>query len=250
MKKLIYAAMLLLGLSMTTTCFAQNTKYDQLLKKKRQQLTEDLANSRFDWIYGTWKLDFLNEIVIIEKDYVYHDESRNSKEPFNLHYELEDPYNEDLDYGVYLYICNIPVDEDNQLLYFADEFSIWPYEKISDVEEIDPDEIDFEEQEVYQIVEQMPSFPGGEQKLSEFIANSIQYPQEAQKTGIQGRVFVSFIVEPDGSVSNVKVQQGIGGGCDQEAIRVIKSMPKWTPGKQRGKAVRVSYMMPVFFKLQ
>ena len=250
MKKLIYAVMLLLGLSMTTTCFAQNPKYDQLLKKKRQQLTEGLANSRFDWIYGTWKLDFLNEIVIIEKDYVYFDESRNRKEPFNLHYELEDPYNEDLDYGVYLYICNIPVDEDNQLLYFADEFSIWPYEKISDVDEIDPDEIDFEEQEVYQIVEQMPSFPGGERKLSEFIANSIQYPQEAQKTGIQGRVFVSFIVEPDGSVSNVKVQQGIGGGCDQEAIRVIKSMPKWTPGKQKGDAVRVKYTMPVTFRLQ
>ena len=248
MKKLIYAAMLLLGLSMTTTCFAQNPKYDQLLKKKRQQLTEDLANSRFDWIYGTWKLDFLNEIVIIEKDYVYFDESRNRKEPFNLHYELEDPYNEDLDYGVYLYICNIPVDEDNQLLYFADEFSIWPYEKISDVDEIDPDEIDFEEQEVYQIVEQMPSFPGGERKLSEFIANSIQYPQEAQKTGIQGRVFVSFIVEPDGSVSNVKVQQGIGGGCDQEAIRVIKSMPKWTPGKHNDQPVRVRFALPIVFK--
>jgi protein TonB len=106
------------------------------------------------------------------------------------------------------------------------------------------------EQEIFQIVEEMPAFPGGEAKLMEFVGKNIKYPQIARETGIQGRVFIGFVVEPDGSVSNVKLLRGIGGGCDEEAMRVVKSMPKWKPGKQRGKAVRVSYQIPVFFKLQ
>ena len=106
------------------------------------------------------------------------------------------------------------------------------------------------EQEIFQIVEEMPAFPGGEGKLLEYVATHIKYPQIARETGIQGRVFVGFVVEPDGSISNVKLLRGIGGGCDEEAMRVIKSLPKWKPGKQRGKAVRVSYQIPVLFKLQ
>jgi protein TonB len=106
------------------------------------------------------------------------------------------------------------------------------------------------EQEIFKIVEEMPSFPGGEAKLMEFVAKNVKYPQIARETGIQGRVFVNFVVEPDGSVSNVSVLRGIGGGCDEEAMRVVKTMPKWKPGKQRGKPVRVQYMLPVNFKLQ
>lgn len=106
------------------------------------------------------------------------------------------------------------------------------------------------EQEIFKIVEEMPAFPGGEAKLMEYVSKNIKYPQIARETGVQGRVYVNFVVEPDGSVSNVSVLRGIGGGCDEEAIRVVKSMPKWKPGKQRGKAVRVSYMLPVNFKLQ
>ena len=106
------------------------------------------------------------------------------------------------------------------------------------------------EQEIFQIVEEMPEYPGGEKKLLEYVGKSVKYPQIARESGIQGRVFVNFVIEPDGSVSNVKVLRGIGGGCDEEAVRVIKSMAKWKPGKQRGKAVRVSYTLPVNFKLQ
>ena len=106
------------------------------------------------------------------------------------------------------------------------------------------------EQEIFQIVEEMPSFPGGEQKLLEYVAKNTKYPQIARESGIQGRVFIGFVVETDGGISNVKVLRGIGGGCDEEAVRVIKSLPKWKPGKQRGKAVRVSYQIPVNFKLQ
>ena len=106
------------------------------------------------------------------------------------------------------------------------------------------------EQEIFQIVEEMPEYPGGLTKLTEYLASNIKYPQMARESGIQGRVFVNFVVEPDGSVSNVKVLRSLGGGCDEEAMRVVKKMPKWKPGKQRGKAVRVSYILPVNFKLQ
>lgn len=114
--------------------------------------------------------------------------------------------------------------------------------------EIEEEEI--QEAEIFTIVEEMPEFPGGTQKLADYLAKNIKYPQMARESGIQGRVFISFVVEPDGSVSNVNVMRSLGGGCDEEAVRVVKSMPKWKAGKQRGKPVRVSYILPVNFKLQ
>ena len=107
---------------------------------------------------------------------------------------------------------------------------------------------EFEGHEIYQIVEEMPVFPGGELKLREYLTKNVKYPEDARQAGIKGRVFVNFVIDPNGSVSNVKVLRGIGGGCDEEAMRVIKSMPKWNPGKQRGKFVRVSYTLPVNFQ--
>jgi TonB family protein len=103
--------------------------------------------------------------------------------------------------------------------------------------------------DVYMIVEQMPKFPGGDEALMQYVADHVKYPEEAKKAGRQGKVFVQFIVEPDGSLSNFKVLRGIGYGCDEEALRVVKSMPKWKPGMHRGKAVRVQYLVPVNFKL-
>ena len=105
----------------------------------------------------------------------------------------------------------------------------------------------YENDEIYQIVEEMPSFPGGEQKLLDFLSKNTHYPSEAREQGIHGRVFVGFVVEPDGSISNVKLLRGIGGGCDEEAVRAVQSLPKWNPGKQKGKSVRVSYMLPINF---
>jgi TonB family protein len=102
---------------------------------------------------------------------------------------------------------------------------------------------------VYQIVEEMPKFPGGESALMEYVSKNVVYPEEAKEKEIQGRVFISFVVEKDGSIGEVKVLRGIGGGCDEEAARVISSMPKWKPGKQKGEFVRVSYQIPIMFKL-
>ena len=103
---------------------------------------------------------------------------------------------------------------------------------------------------VYIVVEQMPEFPGGDKALMDFVKDNIQYPTDARKRGIQGRVFANFIVEPDGNLSDIKILRGIGGGCDEEAIRVIESMPKFIPGMQNGEAVRVSYTIPVIFRLE
>jgi protein TonB len=107
-----------------------------------------------------------------------------------------------------------------------------------------------EETQIFMVVESMPEFPGGEPALYKYLAENIKYPQMAKESGIQGRVFVTFVVERDGSVTDVRVLRGIGGGCDEEAIRVVQSMPRWTPGKQRGKSVRVQYNLPVKFTLQ
>ena len=123
-------------------------------------------------------------------------------------------------------------------------------EVVEDYTPVEVQEEEVVEAEVFTIVEEMPSYPGGDQKMYEYLGKNIKYPQIARESSIQGRVFVNFVVEPDGSVSNVKVHRGIGGGCDEEAVRVVKSMPKWKAGKQRGKAVRVSYTLPVVFKLQ
>ena len=106
------------------------------------------------------------------------------------------------------------------------------------------------EEEIFTIVQDMPSFPGGDGAMLSFLGKNIKYPTLAKESGIQGTVYVTFVVEKDGSVSDVKVLRGIGGGCDEEAIRVVKSMPKWTPGKQRGKPVKVQYNLPCRFVLQ
>jgi TonB family protein len=105
------------------------------------------------------------------------------------------------------------------------------------------------EEEVLKVVEVMPVFPGGAGKMMEYISKNIVYPTYAFDNGIQGRVFVSFVVERDGSISNVKAMRGIGFGCDEEAIRVIQSMPKWKPARQRGETVRCSYTIPIVFKM-
>lgn len=105
-------------------------------------------------------------------------------------------------------------------------------------------------EEVFDVVEEQPEFPGGVQKLYEFIGKNIQYPPMARESGVQGKVYVQFVVGKDGKIREAKVLRGIGSGCDEEALRVVKMMPSWTPGKQRGKAVSVRYNLPIVFKLQ
>lgn len=101
--------------------------------------------------------------------------------------------------------------------------------------------------DVFDVVEEMPQYPGGPQALFEFLSNNVKYPEEAEKAGIQGRVIATFVVEKDGSVSNAKVVKSVDPLLDAEALRVISAMPKWKPGKQNGKVVRVKYTVPLSF---
>lgn len=112
------------------------------------------------------------------------------------------------------------------------------------------EEVEEVEEEVFLVVEEDPEFPGGLDALSKFIADNIKYPQLAKENNITGKVFVSFVVEKDGRVGQVKILRDIGGGCGNEAVRVVKMMPRWKPGKQRGKAVRTQFNLPVNFDLQ
>jgi len=111
------------------------------------------------------------------------------------------------------------------------------------------DEEEVAEAEIFTVVETSPSFPGGDEERIRFLTNNIRYPQEARDAGISGTVYITFVVERDGSTSDIRVLRGIGGGCDEEAVRVIKIMPEWSPGKQRGKPVRVQFNMPIKFSL-
>ena len=96
----------------------------------------------------------------------------------------------------------------------------------------------------------MPSFPGGPAELMKWLGSHVQYPAIAQENGVQGRVIVAFVVEKDGSVTDVTVVRSVDPSLDKEAARVVRQMPKWIPGKQNGAAVRVKYNVPVTFKLQ
>ena len=107
-----------------------------------------------------------------------------------------------------------------------------------------------EPEKVFDMVEQMPTFPGGQQELMAYLGKNIKYPTIAQENGTQGRVIIQFVVERDGSITDVRVARGVDPYLDKEAVRVVKSMPKWLPGKQNGKAVRVKFTVPVMFRLQ
>ena len=145
----------------------------------------------------------------------------------------------------------IIVDDDVEL---EEEFTIdMDADVFTEVQEFTP--IQFEEEEevdedvIFTVVEDQPQFPGGEEARQKFLEDNLRYPQMAREAGIQGTVFVTFVVETDGSVTDVQVLRGIGGGCDQEAVRVVEMMPRWEPGRQRGQPVRVQFNMPIRFRL-
>ncbi|MDD5570171.1 MAG: energy transducer TonB [Bacteroidales bacterium] len=103
---------------------------------------------------------------------------------------------------------------------------------------------------VYTVVEEMPAYIGGEEAMIKFLGENIKYPEKAKKKGIQGTVLISFIIDEEGNVTNAQIRKGIKKVCDEEALRVVKLMPKWKPGKQSGKPVKVQFIMPVNFTLE
>lgn len=144
--------------------------------------------------------------------------------------------------------------EDNVEL--ENEFKVSSFEKTENVIVtakqivIDIEEVVEPEQPIFRVVEQDASFPAGVQKLYEYLGDNIKYPQQAKETGTQGKVYLEFVVEVDGSITDIKILRDIGSGCGEEAKRVVKEMPKWQPAKQRGKAVRQQFVLPVTFNLQ
>ena len=113
-----------------------------------------------------------------------------------------------------------------------------------------PPETEVAEEQIFTFVEEMPSFPGGETKLFEYLKKNINYPAIARENGIQGRVYVTFVVDKDGKIKNAKILRGgLGGGLEEEALRVVRAMPDWKAGKQNGRAVQVQYNLPIYFTL-
>ena len=106
-----------------------------------------------------------------------------------------------------------------------------------------------EEEQIFMIVENMPEFPGGDLALRKYIAENVKYPEIAKENGLSGKVFVQFVINQRGEVENVKIARGVDPALDKEAIRVVQNLPKWKPGSQRGKPVKVSYTVPINFQL-
>ena len=104
-------------------------------------------------------------------------------------------------------------------------------------------------QKVYESVDQMPEYPGGMQAMVEFLQTNMNYPEDAAKQKVEGRVMVQFVVETDGSISDVHVARQLFPSLDAEAVRVVNAMPKWTPGKEKGRVVRVKYNLPIVFRM-
>ena len=133
-----------------------------------------------------------------------------------------------------------------------DEVEIENEIEIEDTESDEDEEIEIEEEddeEFFMVVENMPEFPGGDLGLMKYIQKNVKYPAIAKEYNITGKVYVNFIVDKSGSVTNVKIVRGVDKNLDAEAVRVVKSLPKYKPGKQRGKAVRVMYTIPINFTL-
>jgi periplasmic protein TonB len=122
----------------------------------------------------------------------------------------------------------------------------------TEVQEFTPifvEEAEVAEEQIFTIVEDDPEFPGGPSALMQYLQGNLRYPTMAREAGIQGTVFVTFVVERDGNITDVRVLRGVGGGLDEEAVRVVRNMPRWKPGRQRGQAVRVQFNLPIRFVL-
>ena len=156
------------------------------------------------------------------------------------------------------YVAPVVVDsikvEDQSKLMISDEQVATTVNKeaVEVVEQAKQEEVveEKQEEEVFVVVEEMPEFPGGVLALRQYLASAVKYPVIAQENGIQGKVYVNFVVEKDGSVTKAKIARGVDPSLDAEALRVVSTLPKWKPGKQRGAPVRVSYTVPISFKLE
>ena len=184
--------------------------------------------------------------------------SRNEKEPFNILMSMKNKQKTNL-FACYKYLLFVPL---AFALMFLNSCKRKPKVQKQEMEgtrvvvkaESAEDTAQFKNAEstekTYVVVEQMPAFPGGDAALMKYLSENIKYPEAAEKAGEQGRVVVNFIVEKDGAISNVNVVRSVTPTLDAEAVRVIKAMPKWVPGKQDGQSVRVKYNVPVSFRLQ
>ena len=204
------------------------SKNHKLLKMNRKVFGLILVSLLFLAFWGT------AQDVIVKKDH----STIISKVTKVSSTEIEYKKWSNLDGPIYI----VPVSEVLRINYNNGEYDEFVGEKMEDNNESI-------EGDVFLSVEENPEFPGGPAKLLEYIQKNLEYPKSARKNDIQGRVFVEFVIEEDGSVSNVRVLRGIGYGCDEEAVRLVYSLPKFKPGKQRGKPIRVAYTLPIVFKL-
>ncbi|MFB6318257.1 TonB family protein [Saccharicrinis sp. FJH54] len=192
---------------------------DPSLDKEAVRVVESMP----DWIPGTQRGEKVNVVYTLPINFALDGYGSKPGVEFDVELEEEEPIK---------VVVNSKKESDKR-----------------EVEFVDVDDKAVDQDVVFQIVEQMPEFPGGDAAMHKYLAETIKYPTAAQEKKIQGKVYVNFIVEKDGSIDNIKVVRSIDPLLDKEAVRVVKAMPNWKPGVQRGKPVRVSYMLPINFLL-
>ncbi|SDK66471.1 protein TonB [Catalinimonas alkaloidigena] len=148
-------------------------------------------------------------------------------------------------------VIEVPDEEEIEDIEVDLEVDITEETKVQEVVETVAEAPPAEEEvdEIFLVVEEQPAPEGGMEAFNKYLSKNLRYPEQARRMGIEGRVFVEFVVDKDGSLNDVKAVKGIGAGCDEEAVRVVKAAPKWKPGKQRGRPVRVRMVVPIFFKM-
>lgn len=246
-----------------TSCFGRCPAYILTIYRSGVIVYEGKKDARFKGTYQT-KAN-TKKVISLFKKYenqklsglksMYVDQVKdNSKLHVDIHYNQTNKYIKNAQAGpVFLQKLSNHLDS-----LAADSSLKWTAVEMNEISDLYPDAVSpkgHEEsvypakEEVFQIVEQMPQFPGGEDALNQYLNSHIQYPKTAADKGISGTVMLSFIVNKEGNIEKVNMLKGIGSGCDEEAIRVVKMMPKWLPGRQNGQKVNVLFTLPIRFEL-
>lgn len=217
--------------------FTRSFKSEELALKNYESILSDLSS-----IYEMEKKEPFNfniegsNLIFLRVNSAY----------FEDFYVSLDYYQQKNDDGTICYVVSLDyqIPEYRKSEYYGADVFI-PMVEIEVVEE----EEEEEEQTIFTVVEESAMFPGGQEELMKYISENLRYPQQAREEGTQGLVYVTFVVEKDGSLTDIRILRDLGNGCGEEAVRIVKTMPKWIPAKQRGKEVRMQYNLPVKFTL-
>lgn len=257
-KTVLISAIMLFALSNSTNAQTRKAKHRSRTtatsKRNAGQRKATASKTDYSWLNGNWRyrmyafgvpmemrVGISGDIIAVFIDGEHHYTGEYTIEGDRLVYNRHKGWSEFL--VIDKYSRRLKADYNNYMERF-------PSRTVIERSRPEPEYENYEDNQVYETVDQQPTFPGGQSALLQWLGQTVHYPAMAEEQGIQGRVVVSLVIEKDGSISNIKVARGVDPLLDKEAVRVVKSMPRWTPGRLNGQAVRVKYNVPITFSVQ